>query len=729
MKNKSFTLLLFVYFVAVSGIDVLAQNAITLEDIWQKGTFRAQNAPEIRWAKDENHYYSESFSPSNHQVIVKYRVLSDKAIDTVFSAQWVSEKNFSFEDFAFSPDEGKILLTSESEPIYRHSTRSNFFVYNKRDKSLQKINGEGKAANAEFSPDATKIAFTRDNNLYFYDLISKKEIPVSNDGKINEIINGHTDWVYEEEFSFTKAYFWSPDSKKIAFYRFDENRVPTYSMQTWDGLYPKNYVYKYPKAGEWNAEVSVFIHDLEKSATTKVELGSDTDFYVPRVKWTQNPNLLSVQKMNRLQNLLEVIHVDAYSGKGKTILTEKSQTYIDITDDLTYFPDGKRFLFSSEKNGNNHLYFYDISGALILQITDGNFEVSKLESIDTKNRLIYFTSTEISPLQRQLYVIDFEGKNKKQLTKSDGVHQLSFSPNSRYYIDQFSSASVPPVVQLVKTSTNMPVKILVENNDLIAKNRDYVLGKKSFFSFTTKSGERLNGWKLTPNAFDSTKKHPVLMYVYGGPGHQTVMDKWDGRDFYWYHYLAQLGYVIVSVDGRGTGGRGAAFKKSTYANLGKYELADQVEAANYLSTLSFVDSSRIGIWGWSFGGYLSSLCMTKAAGRFKMGIAVAPVTSWRFYDSIYTERFLKTPQDNAKGYDENSPINYADRLKGNYLLIHGTGDDNVHFQNAVKMQEALIKAGKQFQSFYYPDKNHGIYGGNTRFHLYKMMTDYILGNL
>jgi dipeptidyl-peptidase-4 len=557
---------------------------------------------------------------------------------------------------------------------------------------------------------------------------------ITTTGEKNKIIHGSTDWVYEEEFSFAQAFYWSSDSKKIGYYTFDESEVKEFMLQYWNGPttpYPDNYQFKYPKAGEDNSKITISVYNLTDKKSIKMNIGTETDIYIPRINWTQDANLLSIRRMNRLQNQLEILHADVKTGKTQVILTEKEETYIDLdfTDDLTYLEDGKTFLHTSERNGFKHIYLYDMSGKLIRQITDGKWEVSQVYGIDEKAKMIYFTSTEDSPLQRQLYKIKFNGKGKEKLSTRKGTHAPNFSKDFKYYLDYYSAADTPPAVSLHEAKSGKQLKVLEDNQAFNERLKEYKINPKEFFTFTTSEGVELNGWMIKPLDFDKSKKYPVLMFVYGGPGSQTVTDSWDTYNYMWYQVLASKGYMVVSVDNRGTGARGAEFKKITYANLGKYEIQDQIATAKYLANLPTVDAERIGIWGWSYGGYMSSLGITVGADIFKAAIAVAPVSTWRFYDSIYTERYLKRPQDNAEGYDSNSPINHVEKLKGSYLLVHGTADDNVHFQNAIELQNALIKANKQFDSFYYPNRTHSISGGNTRFHLYTMMTNFLLKNL
>ncbi len=667
--------------------------------------------------------------------IVKHQVTDGAAVETLFDAGMSVEnlgKKVAIEDYALSADEQKILVSTESEQIYRRSSREENFVYDLKTKKLAQLSKGGKQMFATFSPDGSKVAFVRQNNMYMVDLATMTEKQITTDGKWNHILNGACDWVYEEEFSFARAFQWSPDSKKIAFISFDETKVPEYNMQTWGKLYPVDYKYKYPKAGEANSIVTVSIFNLTDSKTVKVDIGKETDQYIPRIRWTNDANVLSLNRLNRLQNKMEILHAEAATGKTSVILTEESKTYVDVenfADDVYYLSDNKSFVMSSEKDGFKHLYLYDLSGKLIRQITTGNWEVADFYGIDEKSKTLYFTSMEMSNIERQLFSISLDGKLKKQLTSEKGMNSANFSKDFKFYILQNTASDSPLKVSLHKAPTGQLVKVLEDNAALRKKLEDYNIAPKEFMTIKTSENVELNAWMIKPTDFDPKKKYPVFMFLYGGPGSQQVLNQFDASNGMWFQHLAQKGYIVACVDNRGTGGKGADFKKCTYLNLGKLEVKDQIEAAKYWGSLPYVDKGRIGIFGWSYGGYMSSNCLFQGADYFKTAIAVAPVTNWRFYDTIYTERFLRTPQENATGYDENSPVTYAKNLKGNFLLVHGTGDDNVHFQNSVSLEDALIKANKQFQSFYYPNKNHGIYGGNTRLHLFTMMTGFLEKNL
>ncbi|MFD2241401.1 S9 family peptidase [Flectobacillus roseus] len=731
MKKTQLIICSVIALLMYSSLSVVAQKKnVSLDEVWSKFAFSQKQVRSINWMKDGSFY-----SALENGRIVKHQVTDGAAVETLFD-EGVSVENLgqkiTIADYTLSSNEQKILIETDPEQIYRRSSRAENFVYDIKSKKLVKLSAGGKQSFATFSPDGTKIAFVRQNNLFMVDLNTMAERQITTDGKWNNIINGMCDWVYEEEFSFAKAFFWSPDSRKIAFYTFDESKVPEYNMQMWGKLYPTDYRYKYPKAGEPNSAVSISVYNLVDTKTVKMDLGKETDLYIPRIRWTINTNVLSISRLNRYQNKMELIHADAFTGKTTTILIEESRTYVDVEnfgDDLTYLADGKSFIMSSEKDGYKHLYQYDMSGREVRKITSGNWEVDNFYGIDESTNTLYFTSTEIASIERHLYSISLDGKVKKKLSAERGMNSANFSPDFKYFILNNSASNSPLKVSLYRSANTQLIKVLEDNADLRARLTGYNISPKEFTVIKTADGVELNSWMIKPTNFDPNKKYPLLMFVYGGPGSQQVLNQYDGANFYWYQILAQKGYIVACVDNRGTGGRGSEFKKCTYLNLGKLEVHDQIEAAKYFGKLPFIDAARIGIQGWSYGGFMASNCLFQGADVFKAAIAVAPVTNWRYYDTVYTERFLRTPQENPSGYDDNSPVTHAKNLKGNFLLVHGTGDDNVHFQNAVALEDALIKNNKQFQSFYYPNKNHGISGGNTRLHLYTMMTNFLEKNL
>ncbi len=718
MKAKFFFLLLL-----VTSFSSFSQQKITVEEIYT-GVFRAKGMDELQAMKNTNQYTVLNFDrATNTMQIDLYDFSNLKKVATLINTKDFKELDNGIDSYAFSNDEKQLLIANSSNQIYRHSFTADYFLFDIASKKLTKILEQ--VQEPTFSPDGTKIAFAKENNLFVYDILSKEINQITNDGKKNAIINGITDWVYEEEFAFVRAFDWSADSKKIAFIRFDESQVPEFSMDIYKkNLYPTAETFKYPKAGEKNATVSLHIFDLVSKNIKNVNLSNYNDFYIARLKWTNDANILSAQVLNRHQDNLDLLFIDGNSASSKVVLNEKDKAYVDVTDNLTFLKDNS-FIWTSEKDGWNHIYLYDKTGKLKNQVTKGNWEVTAYYGFDEKTKSIYYQSTENGSIVRDVYKISLDGKKKTKLSKNIGTNEATFSPNFSLFINKFSSSTVPTTYTLNNSIDGQQVQSIVENSSLLEKLKKYNLPSKEFFELTTEKGHKLNAWMIKPKDFDASKKYPVFMYQYSGPGSQEVANEWFNANDYWFMMLTQQGYIVACVDGRGTGFKGAAFKKCTQKELGKYEVEDQIDAAKVIGNYPYVDKTRIGIFGWSFGGFMASNCIMKGADVFKTAIAVAPVTNWRFYDSIYTERYMQTPQENASGYDDNSPINHVSKLKGNFLLIHGTADDNVHVQNSMQMIEALVQANKQFDWAIYPDKNHGIYGGYTRIQLYNKMTNFI----
>jgi len=699
------------------------KKTVSLENIWKTYDFYPKSVSGFESMQDGN-FYTRLDDDEKHAEINKYSFRSGQKVRTLVNSK---DLDIEINNYTFSNDEKRILFSTETEKIYRNSSKSIFYTYDLNSKKLEKLSDD-KVMYASFSPSGDKVAYVHSNNLFIKDLSSRKTIQITNDGEVNRIINGASDWVYEEEFGLVQAFFWSPNSKYIAFYRFDESDVKEFSMDMFNNeLYPSQYEFKYPKAGEDNSKLSLHLYNLNENKTSIISLAEDYEYY-PRVNWTKTDQLLYVLAMNRHQNELDFILFNTDDMSAEVLFTETDKYYIDIHDNTTFTEDEQSLIWTSEKSGYKHIYLVDLTNGQMQQITNGEWEVTKYHGMNSDGNRIFYTSTEESPLNRSLYSIGIDGNNKTKLSSKIGTHSSTFSNGMKYYSNTYSTADTPPYISLHNNSGKL-IRVLEDNTDLSEKMQEYDLTKKEFFSFTTTEDVNLNGWMIKPSDFDESKKYPVFMFLYGGPGSQQVLNSWGWFNYFWYQHLAQKGYIVACIDNRGTGGRGSEFKKMTYLQLGKYETIDQIEANNYLASLPYVDGNRIGIQGWSYGGYMSSLAITKGADVFKMAIAVAPVTNWRYYDNIYTERYMRTPQENASGYDDNSPINHVDSLKGNFLLIHGTADDNVHVQNTYEMVSALVKANKQFELFVYPDKNHGIYGGNTRLHLYQKMTNFIEGNL
>lgn len=702
----------------------LSAQQITLEDLWATYKYYPASLDDIRSLKNGETYTLLK----NSESIIEYNFKTGKEVRKIFSLSDVKDnvKPTKIEDYTFSDNEKTILISSDKEKIYRHSSQNKYYAWNLDLKKLITI-ADYKVNEASLSPDGKLVAYVYKNNLYYKNIENQQEVAITHDGEKNKIINGIPDWVYEEEFSFSRAYEWSPDNKFIAYIRFDEAKVKEFSMAIYKGLYPEEYRYKYPKAGEKNSDVSLHIYQLSTKKTLTIPMGNDTDFYIPRIYWTKLPNTLMAMKMNRLQNTMQLFLINAETGQSQIIYTEQTNTYIEVPE-IFFAEDGKSFFITSDKDGYNHVYQYDYNGNLIKQITQGKWDVTKLNGYDHVNALLYYTSAEVSPLERHVYSINLKTNQKKQLSEISGYHEATFSKNYKYFIDEFSNVSTP-TTYILRDNNGKQIRVLEDNADLKQKLSQVSLSKKEFIVLKTSEGVELNAWILKPLDMKPDKKYPVMFCIYGGPGSQEVLDKWSYNSL-WYQHLASKGIIVVAVDNRGTGARGAEFKKCTYKNLGKLETIDQIEAAKALAKFSYVDTSRIGIWGWSYGGYLSTLCLAKGSNVFKLAIAVAPVTNWRYYDTIYTERYNGLPQDNPTGYDDNSPINHTKKIKGKYLLIHGTADDNVHYQNAIELVKKLVENNKQFEVMFYPNSNHGIYTGrNTRYHLFNKMTNFIVENL
>ena len=704
---------------------LFAQNGlITLEDIFVNNIYTAKGIEDLRSMNDGLHYTINE----DGKAIVKYEYATGNKNGDLFNVAETKGAVQSFMDYALNDDETAVLLTTDMERRYRWATYDENYIYDFKSKKTIKLSDRGKQMYADFAPQDNKIAYVIDNNLYYKDLNNNTEYEVTSDGKWKSIINGGSDWVYEEEFTLIRAFEWSPDGNYIAYYRFDETAVPEFDLMTYKGnLYPQNYEYKYPKVGEKNSKVDIYIYNLKTHKSQKVNISKLYE-YIPRIKWTNDGKALCVFTLNRLQNDLELFLADPESGNTTSMLHETSPTYLEINDDLTFLPDNQSFIWRSEMDGWNHLYLYDMSGKLIRQITKGEWDVDGMKGYDAETQTIYYMSTEASIFERHLYSIGLDGSKKKKLTARSGSNTIDFSSGYKYFINTNSSMLVPYYITLCDNSGKV-IRVLQDNEKLNEKISELKIKKPEYFKFTTSEGVTLNGYMIKPSDFDSKKKYPVFMTLYGGPGSQEVIEGYDGVKMMWHEMLTQKGYIIACVDNRGTGARGKDFRTITYKQLGKYETDDQIETAKWLAKQSYVDGSRIGIWGWSYGGYMSSLCITRGADVFKMAIAVAPVTNWKFYDSVYTERYMGTPETNPNGFDANAPMAYADLLKGKYLLVHGTGDDNVHFQNSIEWINALISNNKQFEMMIYPDRNHSIRGGNTRLHLYTLLTDFVMENL
>ncbi|HZL12231.1 MAG TPA: S9 family peptidase [Prolixibacteraceae bacterium] len=723
---------LIVLLVSVS-LTAFSQKKIELQNVADSSIFVPKSVTGLSSMNDGLHYTIKK----DENKIVKYSYKTGEQVEILFDLAKIENPGFStFSDYTFSNDESKILFTTNKQPIYRHSFTAEYFVWNQTTKEMTPLSSNGVQQLATFSPDGERIAFVRDNNIFIKSLKFGTESQATSDGKKNAVINGAPDWVYEEEFSFNKAFEWSPDSRFLAFVKFNETHVQLFKIPMYQGmdpefkenqLYPGTYSYKYPKAGEKNSVVSVHIYDLKSKSSVTAEVGDDSTQYIPRIKWTQDASDLAIMKLNRLQNKLDIVLTNPYTGDTRSFFTEKNKRYIseDFYDNFIFLPDNKYIVLNSERNGYSHLYLYDRHGFELQQLTSGNFDVTEFYGFDPDKKLFYYQAAKESPLRREVYFVSLDGKKSGKLSTQKGTNQADFSTGFKYFVNDFTNSETPNLITLHEQSGKF-IRTLEDNGNLNKLLKEYAISKKEFFSFKTSDGVELNGWILKPANFNPVKKYPVLMTQYSGPDSQEVLDKWSVN---WNQYLAQEGFVVACVDPRGTGARGEEFRKMTYMQLGKYESDDQVEAARYLGTLPYIDKNNIAIWGWSYGGFMAALCMEKGADIFKAGISVAPVTNWRFYDSVYTERYMRTPKQNPDGYDDNSPLSHADKIKGNYLIIHGSADDNVHFQNTMEFTERMVQAGVQFDMAVYTNRSHSITGGNTRIHLYTKMTNFLKDKL
>lgn len=672
-------------------------------------------------------YYTvlEEDKTSNTNSLVSYAYSNTLERKVLIDSNRFPEKN-KFSGYIFSNDEQKILLETLTDNIYRRSKQAIYLIYDIKTNSLEKLFDQ-KVQEPLFSPDGLKVAYVYRRNLFIKNLELDIVKQITYDGDY-QTINGITDWVYEEEFGFVRAFDWSQDSNQIVYMRFDESNVPIFSMDVYGNqTYPFPYMFRYPKAGEENSKIELIIYNTSSQTKETIDFENETPYYIPRIQFIGGRHSLIIQTLNRHQNKLKLWRWNTKKKNLQLLLTEIDEAYVSINDDLKFIEDD-RFLWTSEKDGYKHIYHFDKDGKLINQVTQGDWEVTTIYNYNPKSKEIYFQSVEGSSIERGIYAIDISGRGKRKLQPTQGFNGATFSTNNSYYIHSYSDELTPPIYTLYETRKNRPIRQLMNNKSLIEKLESYNFSEKEFSTIQI-NGSELNMWMIKPADFDANKKYPLLMFQYSGPGSQQVSNRWGDSRTLWHKDLANQGFIIACVDGTGTGFKGSKFKKSTYLNLVKYESLDQIAAAKTLGELPYVDHNRIGIWGWSFGGHMATHCLLTGNDIFSFAIAVAPVTNWRFYDTIYTERFMRTPQENPEGYDLNSPINYADQLKGDFLIIHGSGDDNVHVQNTMRMVEALIQADKQFEWMIYPDKNHGISGGNTRKHLYTKMTNFIFKNL
>ena len=733
MKQK-LILILILALGLPAGLAAQGKKPLTLEEV-VGGAFYPENIYGVTPIPGDGEHYTQMNAAGTQ--VIKYSFRTGQQVEVLFDATQARECPFrQFDSYRFSPDGGTLLIATETTPIYRHSYTAVHYLYSLKrnaegriDNKVERLSDGGPQQVPVFSPDGTMIAFVRDNNIFLVKrLYGNSESQVTTDGQRNAVLNGIPDWVYEEEFAMDRALEFSADSKMLAYVRWDESAVPSYSFPLYAGekprredyaKYPGAYTYKYPKTGEANSKVSVHTFDIKTKVTRTLKLPLDTDAYIPRIRFTRDADKLAVFTLNRHQNRFDLYMADPRSTVCRLALREETDTYIkEGTFDNIRFYDG-HFVFMSERSGFSHLYWYDLNGNLDKQITRGDFEVKSFLGLDEETGTFYYTSNEGSPLRQAVWKTDRKGR-KTRLTAEEGTHTAQFSTDMKYFLDRYTSLDTPTVITL-RDNTGRTLTTLVDNAALNRKLAEYALPAKEFFSFQTSDGTTLNGWMMKPADFDESRKYPVIMYQYSGPGSQEVLDRFG---ISWETYMASQGYIIACVDGRGTGGRGAAFEKCTYLNLGVREARDQVETALYLGLQPYVDKERIGIWGWSFGGYMTLMSMSEGTPVFKAGVAVAAVTDWNYYDTIYGERFMRTPQENADGYRASSAFTRAENLHGDLLLVHGSADDNVHFQNCAEYAEHLVQLGKQFDMQLYTNRNHSIFGGNTRMHLYTRLTNF-----
>jgi dipeptidyl-peptidase 4 len=731
MLIKNMTLFILFYF----NFQLYAQK-LTLEEIFLSDKFKGKTINNIQWKPDGTSFtFTKNNEETNladiyeHSISAGEEKLLAAGSDLVYNESPIKMSKYSW------TDDGKyLLITGPETAIWRHSKQAPYFLFEVNTQTLTPLaDGNSALKNVKLSPDGQKVGYVKEHNIYVTDLETGEEKAITKDGTAN-ILNGEFDWVYEEEFSIADAWRWSPDGKKIAFWRMDQTRVKEFYLIDESGIYNKVSSLKYPKTGEQNSIVQIGIADIESETISWMDIGSGDDFYIPRIFWTNSSDILAILKLNRHQNYVELLFADSESGNSKVIIEDKNSTWVDVKQDIMFLKDSDQIIMTSERSNFNHAYLYDYSGNLINQITTGDWEISSLSGVDEKNRLLYFIGKKESPIEQHLYRINLSGKNLQNISQDTGWHEANYSPTIKNFIHFFSDVETPTKIAL-RNSDGSLVRMLEENK--IENVEDYNLIFPEFIKVYTSDGSVLNAYIMKPENYEEDKKYPVIVFGYGGPGSQTVVNRWgSGSQSYhvqqrllWHNHMLQQGYIIFCVDNRGTGGRGKLFKNFAYGDISKWAVNDHVEAAEYLSTLSYIDKNRIGFWGWSGGGYLALMLMTKGAPHFKAAVSVAPVSDFRLYDAIWTERYMGLLNENIEGYESASAFTYADKLVGNLLIIHGTTDDNVHYQNTLQMASSLQQYGKQFDLMIYPNKNHRIDGGSTQYHLFKKITEFFLEKL
>ena len=732
--KKFFTLIITLIVATVTQ----AGDKFKLTDAMYGG-YWPQTYAAIKPMADGEHFARMS---SDRTMILMGSFKDGSIVDTLFNvatARGFDKKRI--DGYQFSPDESRILLQTSTVSIYRNSFTAEHYIFSRKNNKVAPLSQNGAQQVPQFSPDGTMIAFVRNNNIFLVKLLfDNSESQITTDGEAGKIINGIPDWVNEEEFMTNCSYAFSADSKVIAYVKYDESEVMMYDMPMYLPTGKENvamapfcapYSFKYPVAGAANSKISVHSFEIKSRKTRRLNVPIPEEGYIPRIKFTDDANTLAVLTLNRHQNVMDIFAVNPLSGISKRIVREESDTYLNeqVYANIEFI--GDHFILHSERSGYNHLYLYTTGGELVRPITEGNFEVKEFFGWDKKKNEFYYRSNEGSPLRDNIYKVNAKGK-KTQLTKGEGSNSAVFSNGLKYFINTFSNINTPHIVT-TNDNSGKTIKTLIDNKALVESLAKFDMPTKEFFTFNTGDGTQLNGWIIKPADFDENKQYPVVMFQYSGPYSQQVNDSWYIGNYgnaMFESYMASEGFIMVCVDGRGTGGRGTEFGKCTYLNIGKYEPADQVEAAKYLGSLPYVDENNIGIWGWSFGGYNTIMSMSQDEAVFKAGVAVAAPTDWRFYDTVYTERYMRTPKENKEGYDNGSAIVNADKLHGKLLLVHGTADDNVHLRNMIRYTHALNQANKEFEMALYPDSNHSIYhGSNTRFHLFTRIAKFFIENL
>ncbi len=715
---------------ALSTSALTAQERLTVEAIFGSPELYPDALPETHWVPDGTGFTFLVGNASGGTDLALYDLSAGSGSRIVEGSTLVpggERQPVDIEGYAWLPDRSGLLVYTRSARVWRENTKGFYFVYRFADGSLQPISVEqGYQMFAKASPDGTRVAFVRDNDVWMTELATGEETRLTFDGSA-DVINGTFDWVYEEELGLRDGWLWSPDGSKIAFWQLDQSPIKTFNLIDDLRLYSEPVPIPYPKAGDPNSFARIGVLDLATMRTTWMDTGDNPDVYLARMEWAESSDQIVIQRMNRHQNRIDVMLADVSTGATHTLFSEESDTWVDVDLDLTWVEGGRSFLWTSERDGWEHLYLYARDGTLRRQLTRGAWDVDAPQAV-TDDGWVYFTAAKEGPLERHLYRVRLGGGGIERITNEPGTHTVDMAPGGQAFLDTRSRNGEPPVISLRDREGEI-LRTLVDNQELRDRLAGMGLVPPEFFSFTTTDGVELNGWMIRPPDFDPSRQYPLLMYVYGGPGSQTAADAWGGSRYLWHQLLAQDGFIVASVDNRGTGGRGRDFKNITYLRLGDWESRDQVEAARWLAGRPYVDGDRIGIWGWSYGGFMTLMSMERGGDVFAAGISVAPVTSWRFYDTIYTERYMRTPRENPEGYRAGAPLENVEGLTGNLLLVHGTGDDNVHFQNTVQLVDRLEAAGKQFRLMIYPNKTHSISGDGTQVHLFTMMTDFLIERL